>query len=162
MLAALRRDRQGDEEVRSAMRALAREFPGALRELDTLALDEIERRARALADAAERGETEEPWMAWMIAYHATMKAALLIKARIAKRKRLGADAAREVAADASKVSGAIVDEAFVRAVARPPGGRLNRVVFERLAEEFGAAPDHIWEALFPARNPGRYAKRPPG
>jgi hypothetical protein len=41
-------------------------------------------------------------------------------------------------------------------VAHPPHGRLNRVVFERLGQMFGVSADVIWEALFPARRPGRY------
>jgi hypothetical protein len=115
-LSRLRRERARDGKVaeRGVLRALAREFPGSLRELDTVTLEDIERREEALR-AASVGGASEPWMAWMVEYHRTM-----------------------------------------RAVDRPPGGRLNRVVFERLAASFGEPADRIWEALFPARRPGRY------
>jgi hypothetical protein len=156
-LARLRRDRDRDGTLaaRAVLRALAREFPGALRELDTVGLDEIDRRERILKDAASGG-TVEAWMTWMVAYHATMRAALLVKARVARSASLSDDVAREAAADASRLSGWVVDEAFVRTMACPPHGRLNVAVFQRLGDEFRVAPDVIWEALFPARRAGRY------
>ena len=43
------------------------------------------------------------------------------------------------------------DADFVRAVARPPEGRINVLVFRRLAEDFGAEPRALWLALFPER-----------
>jgi hypothetical protein len=162
-LAVLRRDKERDGKVAppSALRELSREFPGALRELDTLPLDEIDRRVTALDRAGEGAAPLETWMTWMTAYHATMKAALLVKARVARRPGLDTAAVEELAAATSEKSGVVVDAAFVRAVASPPGGRLNRAVFERLGAEFGAAADEMWEVLFPSRRPGRYAKRSP-
>jgi hypothetical protein len=165
-LASLRRDKAQDGSMapRSVLRALAREFPGALRELDTVPLEEIDRRVNALDCAAvERtvdGRDPDPWMTWMVAYHATMRAALLVKARVARGK-LDVGDVDEVATAIAEKTGVSVDAAFVRAVASPPGGRLNRAVFDRLGVEFGAAPDELWETLFPSRHPGRYAKRSP-
>ena len=49
-----------------------------------------------------------------------------------------------------------IEETFVLAIARPPHGRLNRAVFERLGQKFGVPADEIWDALFPARRAGRY------
>ena len=69
----LRAARAGDE-ARAALRELAREWPGALKELDTLATAEIERRATACA----AGEAEA-WMAWSLRYHELMRAALAIR-----------------------------------------------------------------------------------
>jgi hypothetical protein len=123
----------GDEaEARAALRAFAAAWPGALKELDTLPTDEIERRARA----CQAGEVE-PWMAWSVRYHELMRAALAI--------RRGEPAA-----------GAGADDAFVRAVERPRHGRLNVAVFAELGREFDIAPREIWDALFPAR--GRAAR----
>ena len=116
-------------EARAALRAFAAAWPGALKELDTLATAEIERRARACKD----GDVE-PWMAWSVRYHELMRAALAIR----RGEKPDADAA------------------FVRAVARPRHGRLNVVVFAELAREFDVAPREIWDALFPAR--GRAAR----
>jgi hypothetical protein len=175
-IAKLRRDRarSGAMAERSVLRALAREFPGALRELDTVTLVEIDKRRRTLAEAAGGGPVET-WMAWMVAYHVTMRAALLVKARVAttlrsplpgttfeQRLRRGKARApsdellRRAKADAARLSPIPLDDAFVRAVARPPDGRLNAAVFERLGRQFGVSPDEIWQALFPARRERRY------
>jgi hypothetical protein len=155
-IAELRRAREagGDVAPRAVLRALAREFPGALKELDTLPMDDIEHRVRALSLAA-KGANVEPWMKWMIAYHATMRAALFVKARVARAPLLANKIVRETAAQATQRSGLPIDEAFVRAVAAPPKGRLNWVVFERLAAELGTTPEAMWRALFPLRRPRR-------
>ena len=112
-------------EARAALREFARQWPGALKELDTLATDEIERRARACAD----GEAEA-WMAWSLRYHELMRAALAI------RRGEAAEGANDL---------------FVRAVKRPRHGRLNVVVFAELAREFEVAAREIWDTLFPPR-----------
>ncbi|HXJ23527.1 MAG TPA: hypothetical protein VMT03_25150 [Polyangia bacterium] len=70
-----RRDGDGPAATRAELRALAAEFPGALRELDTLGAAELARRADACA-AALAGEIQEPWMAWIDAFHTLMRGAL--------------------------------------------------------------------------------------
>jgi len=152
VLAQMRRDRERDGSIaaRAELRALAREFPGSLRELDTVKLEEIDRRARALTEAAE-GSALQPWMTWMIAYHATMRSALFVKARVARSPMLSDDVARALSVTATAHLEAPIDEAFVRAVAAPPRGRLNAFVFERLGERFAVSPEVIWETLFPSR-----------
>jgi hypothetical protein len=156
-IAELRRDRArgGPVAERATLRALAREFPGALRELDTVTFEQIDQRTRALAEASQGGAVE-PWMAWMVAYHATMRAALVVKARLARSRQLSDEVIRSARDDASSRSGVVLDDAFVRTVASPPQGRLNVAVFERLGQKFGVLPDEIWQALFPARRAGRY------
>ncbi len=156
-IAALRRDRAKGAAAaeRGTLRALAKEFPGALRELDTLALTEIARRRRALSRAA-RGGAIDPWMAWMIAYHATMRAALVIKAKLGKSRPITDATMRAAIRSAVRLAGVPADRSFVESVARPPQGRLNVVVFERLGQKFARPPDEIWQALFPARRAGRF------
>ncbi len=139
-------------EVRTPLGDLAREFPGALRELDTLPLDEIDRRADRLEAAADAGESE-PWMEWLYAYHVAMRAALHVKRVLAGARGIDDRRAFELARDAARVTGYRCDVAFVHAVARPPGGRLNAVVFGRLEAELGARPGSVWQALFPERRP---------
>jgi hypothetical protein len=80
-LAALRarRDGGGEPATRGELRALAREFPGCLRELDTLGRPELARRAMAAA-AAAAGGAREPWMDWIASYHALMSEALAARA----------------------------------------------------------------------------------
>ena len=122
----LRAERVGEgAEARAALREFAAAWPGALKELDTLATDEIERRVAVCA----AGESE-PWMAWSLRYHELMRAALAVR--------------RGETAHA-------VDETFVRAVKRPRHGRINVVVFAELAREFEVDAREIWDVLFPPR-----------
>jgi hypothetical protein len=83
-----RRDGGGRAATRDELRALAAEFPGALRELDTLGPTEIARRAAACA-AAAAGGAEEPWMAWIAAYHQAMREALGARRRGGARAGAG-------------------------------------------------------------------------
>jgi hypothetical protein len=75
-----RRDTGGAPATRAELRVLASEFPGCLRELDTLGHEELARRAAAAA-AAARGGAREPWMDWIAGYHALMAEALATRAR---------------------------------------------------------------------------------
>jgi hypothetical protein len=154
-LAELRRARARGEPIpeRSVFRELAAEFPGALHELDNLPLEEIDRRAEALAGAVAGGPAE-PWMAWMVRYHALMRAALYVKIRVAKRPPMSEEEARALAARAGAHAGAEVGAGFVRAVAAPPEGRLNRLVDAELAAAFAAPAEEIRRALFPRRRAG--------
>jgi hypothetical protein len=134
-LAALRRSLGGappDAAQRSELRALAAAWPGALRELDSLDTDEIDRRAAACAAAACGDGHEEPWMAWIARYHELMWAALALRRGVPAQE-------------------AGVDEDFARAVGRPQHGRLNVTVFARLAAEADIPVRTLWDALFPRR-----------
>jgi len=157
LLGDLRRARARGEGVapRAVLRDLAGEFPGALNELDTLPLEEIDRRAERLA-AAISGEPPEPWMAWLAGYHALFRAALSIKALSARSLPLSPERASSLLTRAQTRAGsatALLDEAFVYAVASPPGGRISAVIFDRLATAFGTAPAVIHRALFPGLRP---------
>lgn len=140
-----RRDDGGDPAGGGALRALAAEFPGCLRELDTLGLPELERRAHACADAA----CEEPWIDWIAGYHALMRAAFAVRAEESPPE--------ELVARASQAAGVTVDEAFVAAVLSPPHGRVGVVVLRALAARFGVPAVEIASALFPVRRPSPYA-----
>ena len=85
----------------------------------------------------------------MIAYHATMRSVLFVKARVARAPMLSDDVARALSRAATAQFEVPIDEAFVRAVAAPPRGRLNAFVFERLGERFAVPPELIWERSFP-------------
>src|SRR5262249_31377826 len=118
-----------------------RGVPGALKELDTLPTETLTERSDALA-AAAAGGPDAPWMHWMAAYHLLMRAAL------------GERATRvlDEAAATALVGGELpIDRAFLEAAHAPPRGRLNVVVFERLAEVFEVSAREIWDALFPRR-----------
>jgi hypothetical protein len=148
-----RRDAGGDPAGGGALRALAAEFPGCLRELDTLGLVELERRARA-TEATALGAPAEPWMDWIDGYHALMRAALALRAP-ERGRAAGADS-RALAALATRAAGLAVDEAFVASALAPPGGRVGVVVLRALGARFGVPPAAIAVALFPVRRPSPY------
>lgn len=156
-LAAWRRIRDGGSGAapdRAALRTMSLAFPGALRELDVLGLDELVRRAEVLA--AEPA-SEEPWVPWIAAYHRLMRAALAAKG-VAARARPLSETTRAAMLDAARAIGgdALVDEEFVAAAARPAGGRLAIVVLRTLSGHFGVPAARISATLFPARRPAPY------
>ncbi len=149
-LLALRRARAAGEPIpeRAVFRELAREFPGALYELDTLPLDALEARV-AETERAAQGDEPASWMRWMSGYHALFRAALFVKARTRSKAELGAARAEELASLASQHAGRDVDAAFARAAASPPGGRLQAVVLAELAAEANAPASVVKKAIFP-------------
>jgi hypothetical protein len=110
-----RRDGGGAAATREELRALAAEFPGCLRELDTLGGDELARRAAAAATAAAGG-AREPWMDWIAAYHAAMADALAARGRgeavAAPEGRLNVKVLRELAARFAVPAAAIAEALF--------------------------------------------------
>lgn len=118
---------------REVLRALAADFPGALRELEVVDTTELERRLGAARDAVNGGARPE-WLRWTAAYHALMKRALAMRA--------GAQEA---------------DEDFAAAVKAPGHGRLNVVVFAAMEKKFGVPATTIWDVVFPRR--GRAQRR---
>lgn len=157
-----RRDRRagaGPDAGRSDLGALAREFPGCLRELDACRLDQLEARLAAV-DRAIAGGPCEPWVAWMDAYHCLFGAAMIVRTRLAKGRPHPAALVAEVLALASDRARLPLDEAFLDEVARPPGGRIGLVVLRRLAHRFSTPASAIAAALFPLRRPSPYSLRP--
>ena len=129
---------EGSAATRDELRALAAEFPGCLRELDTLGASELARRALACASAADDALAAEPWMAWIDGYHTLMRRAF------AARDRRARGISEETADD------------FERAILSPPGGRMGVVVLRALAARFGVPAVTIAAALFPVRRPSPY------
>jgi malonyl-CoA/methylmalonyl-CoA synthetase len=154
-----RRDEGGAGATRDQLRRLARAFPGALRELDTLGAAELGRRARACR-AAAAGGPEEPWMRWIWLFHRLLAAALAVKREAGVRARttqpLPPARLRALAEAALVESGISVDDAAVAAWAAPPGGRLVPLVLRTLARETGIGAAALSATLFPPRRPPPY------
>jgi hypothetical protein len=142
-------------ESRAQLRALAAEFPGALRELDSLPSAELARRHEACARAAGGTAADEDdaaadegdaaadegdaaadegdaWIEWMARYHELMRAALAVRR-------------------GEPVADVTIAPELLQAFVRPPGGRLNAAVFAALAEELGVPARALAATLFPAR-----------
>jgi hypothetical protein len=120
-----RRDGGGAPATRGELRALATEFPGCLRELDTLGPEELARRAAGAA-AAAAGGPREPWMDWIATYHALMAGALSARARgevvAAPEGRLNVKVLRELGARFGVAAHTIAATLFPPR--RPPPYRL--------------------------------------
>ena len=141
-------------DPRPRLRALARRFPGALRELDELPMEEIDARLMRLTAALERSEPAPVWVALQLGYHGWMRAALRIK-RVAHGR--GAAHAATVLAELSERYApepydpalASFDVALVAAILEPAAGRLNPWVYAQVATCLGVEPDQVRSALFP-------------
>jgi hypothetical protein len=139
-------------DLHAPLLRLAREFPGALLELDRLSLVEIDARLEALERAIRSGHVAK-WMQWMHAYHEGMHAALHVRHRLAGRTRMARSLATELAAEAARESGFGCDAEFVSAVATLPNGALHVVVIQRLARQLAAPERSVRHTLIPERAP---------
>lgn len=121
-----------------ALRELAREFPGALRELDAAPLAAL----RARAEDLERG-VAAPWITATDRYHALMRGALHAKRCLsALGGALDRDAFERAARDTPDALAWVDDLATLAA---PPRGRLVPVVVARVARELGISEERARE-----------------
>jgi hypothetical protein len=138
-------------DPRLEMAALARRFPGALRELDELTTAQIEARLLALEQLGARVHAAPDWVRLQIGYHGCMRAALRIKrlaARCADVDALRRVLAHEYAPADDEPPLASFDHAALEAIVRPAGGRLNPWVYARVAAACGVEPEDVRRALF--------------
>jgi hypothetical protein len=150
-------DRGGEDEVeaRRRMAELAARFPGALRELDDLELDEIRRRVAAI-DAVLHGDREkaEPWMEALARFHMLARGALCAKRWLGGRKRV--DAQTEAAFAKAIPSLPFPEDSCAWAsdlarIAAPPRGRVTDLVFARVAREMGISEKAARQVTFGLR-----------
>lgn len=126
-----------EPDPRGAMAALARLFPGALREIDELPIAVIRARIDEIA-AAERDESRvAPWMNAHVAFHRLARGALAVKRWLCGRP-LTPELERAFLVALPALSEA--DEASLwadelAAIACPPRGRVMDLVYARLARE---------------------------
>lgn len=154
MLRMRRAHAEGSEEdPKEDMRALARRFPGALREIDELPLGEIEARVESLSRVVDEGADAPEWARYFVDYHGWMRAALRIKRLCRGCDGLQAAVARvraDYLPEPDEPPPALAcDPTIVGAILRPSGGRLNPWIFARVAEAHGVTPDHVRDTLFP-------------
>jgi hypothetical protein len=149
------RDHGDEEHPSETLRDLSQSFPGSLRELDTLGLTELRRRAAATLAAAQ-GAATEPWMAWVLAFHRLLAAALLIKRAAGSRHgpTIGQVTRDALLTEASQLAGMSVGGDLFDAFVHPPGGRLAPLVLREVAQRFAVPLDEVVRTLFPSRRPG--------
>lgn len=126
-----------EPDPRPAMASLAEEYPGSLREIDTLPLDVIAARIDALRSVERHPSRAEPWMVAQITFHRFARGALATKRWLAGRKSITpalraaftrATATLPQGADARLFAGDL------ETIATPPRGRLMDVVHARVAQ----------------------------
>ena len=139
------------DESRRRMASLAARFPGALREIDDLELDEISARIEKLDSALSGIHAVEPWMEAMALFHTLARGALRAKRWLGGRKRVGPDVEQSFAAhvvatepddDARHWAGAL------DALASPPSGRITALVYARIAAAIGVDIDRARALVF--------------
>ena len=139
------------EPPRAELRSLAREFPGALRELDCLPLPILEARLDALEQVLTRGAEPEGWMRLQVSYHGFMRAILRIK-RWSRdwpdepEAALRALTARYVPAT-DEPTLEFFDTMSLGAIRKPPQGRLNPFVLAAVARLHGTTPEVVSNAI---------------
>jgi hypothetical protein len=135
----------GDDDpavARVRMAALASTYPGALREIDELELEDIRRRVAALDAVLAEEAAVEPWMEAVALFHALARGALSVKRWLGGRKQVDADVVRRFEREMSAL--AFADDARswaedLATVAAPPSGRLTRAVMKRVAALLGTS-----------------------
>jgi hypothetical protein len=140
-----------DEDPKEAMAALAREFPGSLREADNLPMRELERRVEALEAMQGGTRLPETWMLAVSRYHRLTRGALVIKRWLKGRKVLDATITDELLGALSTLpfpGDTRLWSDDLAAVARPPAGRLTHLVLERLGEELELTLSEVRTLLF--------------
>ncbi len=131
----------GDEtDPRRAMARLAQEFPGALREIDELPIDEIRARIEKLSLVDEDESAIEPWMRAVSLFHALTRGALCAKSWLSGEKKVTPATRAAFLREVDSLCYANDARAWTHelsAIANPPRGRITDLVFARMALELG-------------------------
>lgn len=150
-------------QVRAQMIALSARFPGALREIDEMELDELRRRIAKLEGVLSGDCLPEPWMRAMAAFHALARGALVAKRWLGGRKQIDESVERgyvDALEHLDFPDDARVWKSDLRLVASPPQGRMTVLVLSRVAGALGITEQQARGLVFAAR-PGPRGRHGP-
>lgn len=116
-----------EPDPRPEMARLAKRYPGALREIDSLPMEVIEARIQALANPA----SIEPWMNAQALFHRLARGALAAKRWLGGKKTI-TPALRQAFLRAANEDAKVFADDLAR-IARPPRGRLMDLVHLKVA-----------------------------
>lgn len=144
-------ERDPSHDPKLEMAALARSFPGALREIDRIPMGVLEHRLSLLEEVVEGRADAEPWMEASHRFHALLRGALTAKRFLAGRKAI--DDVTRAAFVALAQSEPAPDEILawkdaLADVADPPRGRVLPLVLGRLAKALGTTEDEARALVF--------------
>lgn len=142
-----------EPDPRPAMSALARAFPGALREIDELPIDVIHARIDELAAAEVDPSRITAWMTVQASFHRLARGALAVKRWLGGRPLtpdVHAAFAAALAAMPERADAALWSEDLA-AIAKPPRGRVMDLVYARLARELAIDVAAARAAVHPPR-----------
>lgn len=147
VLAELRRNQDAGLPAPEAvvLRELAGAFPGCLRELDRLPLDEIERRRAILTAASSTGELE-PWMRWLFAFHGVLRAALFLRTR---RSHDAVTGLTDLARETSQHARYPIETKLLEALTLRPGRPMIAIAIEEVTTRFDVDEARVRTSLFP-------------
>ncbi|MBI2395409.1 MAG: hypothetical protein HYV09_37920 [Deltaproteobacteria bacterium] len=150
---ALRGERWRPDRDRRALRALAREFPGALAELDRLPPEVLEDRIATLDALIDHGGDPPPWArGWLLA-HPALRGALIVKAWLAGRRVVDQTMRDELTRTLGELRNAEDAQVWLERIAEladPPNGKLVDVVFRDVAAALSLPDAHsVRELLMP-------------
>jgi hypothetical protein len=135
-----------EPDPRPDMARLAERFPGALREIDELAMDDIRGRIAALRAAEAAPDIAAPWMIAVAMFHDLTRSALHAKRWLARRRHVD-DGVRAAFAEHAHAAA----QAWARdlhRIARPPRGRITELVFARIAATLGVSVEEARRLVF--------------
>ena len=149
-LCDLRQRQESSVAPRSELAALAAAYPGALRELDCLPMEELEQRRSLLRAVVEGTAQVERWMQLQIAYHGCMRAVLRIRRLQLEQERSEQPQVIHFEPLPDEPALESFDAQDLAAIRKPPGGRLNPWVLARLARVHATSVACIEIALWGA------------
>jgi hypothetical protein len=142
-----------EPDPRPAMAALARLYPGALREIDELPIELITARIEELEVAVRDPQRVVAWMTAQAAFHRLARGALAVKRWLAGRpptEALEEAFAQKLRAMPEREREDLMAwEHELAAIAEPPRGRLMELVYGKLARELRVDIDAARAAVFP-------------
>ncbi|MFK7990857.1 MAG: hypothetical protein AB8I08_32860 [Sandaracinaceae bacterium] len=146
----LHRLRVGDDggQPVERMREVAARWPGALREIDELPMSALEARITAL-ERAQAGGPTPTWATPVSQFHGLMRACLAVKRHAGRdTDRALAWVQNEYEPDNDEPSRECMAELAAR-VARPPEGRLSRLVLQEVAAANELSVEACERVMFP-------------
>ncbi len=134
-----------------AFRAMASEFPGALRELEVTATAMLRRKAERVEAASASGHLD-PWIPVVWDFHAMLRELLALRRFLRAQPGCSAEAFCAYHAQLADAGALIAFPATAReAIERPPNGRMLALVWPALAARYGlseaSAREHVFGPL---------------